>query len=362
VLLTLVAAAVLWIGQWFYHQHTHVSSNDARVVGSEVTVSSRLGGRISEFSLSLGDSLAEEDVVARLHAHPERMRVQALEAEVAAREARVDHQRQRIELSSAQHDGAVAEARERLRSAQTARDSARALMEVAEKAYQRSRELVDTGGVSVQQRDEDYYDFLSARAALERARHRVELERAALANARRGLMATPRMPLPEPGLLRSELEVMELELEQARADLREQRAHLDDMTVRSPIAGVVDKTFVEPGEYVAAGQPILMMHAPEDVWIEANIKETDVRELAKGQPVDIHVAAYPDAAYRGRLAVIGGAATSEFALLPAPNPSGNFTKITQRIPVKILIEEGPKAALKPGMMVVVDIDVRHHAD
>ncbi|MBA1148756.1 HlyD family secretion protein, partial [Ectothiorhodospiraceae bacterium WFHF3C12] len=175
----------------------------------------------------------------------------------------------------------------------------------------------------------------------------------------RGLMATPRMPLPEPALLRAELDVMELELEQAGADLREQRAHVEDMTVRSPIGGVVDKTFVEPGEYVAAGQPILMMHAPEDVWIEANIKETAVRELAVGQPVDIHVDAYPDTAYRGRVAVIGGAATSEFALLPTPNPSGNFTKITQRIPVKILIEDGPKAALKPGMMVVVDIDVRH---
>ncbi|MBA1149396.1 HlyD family secretion protein, partial [Ectothiorhodospiraceae bacterium WFHF3C12] len=161
VLLALVVAAVAWVAQWFYHQHTHVSSNDARVVAGEVTVSSRLGGRIAAFDLSLGDTLAKGDVVTRLHDEPEQMRLEALEAEVAARAARIDYQRQRIDVSSAQYDGAVTEAQERLRSAQTAEASARALMEVAEKAYQRSRELVDTGGVSVQQRDEDYYEFLS---------------------------------------------------------------------------------------------------------------------------------------------------------------------------------------------------------
>ena len=97
----------------------------------------------------------------------------------------------------------------------------------------------------------------------------------------------------------------------------------------------------------------------EDItrFIEANIKETEVRKLRIGQSVDISVDAFPDLEIVGRVEAIGNSTTSEFALLPTPNPSGNFTKITQRLPVRIKVEQ-EKGLLRPGMMVEVNIDIR----
>jgi len=100
-----------------------------------------------------------------------------------------------------------------------------------------------------------------------------------------------------------------------------------------------------------------MLHNPNEVWVEANIKETQVGQVKLGQPVKVTVDAYPGVKFTGKVARIGNATTARFALLPTPNPSGNFTKITQRVAVKIDIVNSPRP-LKPGMMVEVEIDVR----
>ncbi|PPR59676.1 MAG: hypothetical protein CFH10_01816, partial [Alphaproteobacteria bacterium MarineAlpha4_Bin2] len=98
-------------------------------------------------------------------------------------------------------------------------------------------------------------------------------------------------------------------------------------------------------------------HDPKRVWIDANIKETDIRKVKIGQTVDVTVDAFPEKKFGGKVTAIGNAATSEFALLPTPNPSGNFTKITQRLRVRIAIDQ-EQNLLRPGMMVEVFIDVR----
>ena len=126
--------------------------------------------------------------------------------------------------------------------------------------------------------------------------------------------------------------------------------------MRSPIDGIVDDKFVQPGEYVAPGQRLLLIHDPKAVWISANVKETKLTDLRPGQPVTISVDAYPDQRITGRIERIGNAATSEFALLPSPNPSGNFTKIAQRVPIRIAVVQPPGNPLRPGMMVEVDVD------
>jgi membrane fusion protein (multidrug efflux system) len=142
-----------------------------------------------------------------------------------------------------------------------------------------------------------------------------------------------------------------------QAQLRQQLVDVEDRTIRSPLSAVIDRTFVVTGEYVSSSQRILMLHNPADVWVEANIKETHLRHLKVGQSVEIAVDAFPDDRFRGRVARIGSSTTARFALLPTPNPSGNFTKITQRVPVKIEILEMPRPVV-PGMMVEVRIDVR----
>ena len=99
-----------------------------------------------------------------------------------------------------------------------------------------------------------------------------------------------------------------------------------------------------------------MYHNPSQVWIDANVKETDVRKISIDAPARIKIDAYPGEVFEARVSYVGGAATSQFALLPNPNPSGNFTKVTQRIPVRLEIVQ-QQGRLRPGMMVEAAIDV-----
>lgn len=120
--------------------------------------------------------------------------------------------------------------------------------------------------------------------------------------------------------------------------------------------GLVDATFVDVGEYVTPGTRIAMYHAPNDVWIDANVKETDYGRIHVGSPATITVDAIPDRTFEGEVIGMGGAATSQLALLPSPNPSGNFTKVTQRLPIRVSID-ADGIELRPGMMVEVYVDV-----
>lgn len=357
IILFFVIIALLWIGQWLYHQHTHVSGDDARVMTDEITVSSRLAGRVVGFSLIEGDLLTRGDVIATLYSRPDQLRLDALKAKVAGMKATIAFEKQQIELSTKHLKGGIQETQDELDADKSTLQAAKAVMDSTEKTYNRSRDLVKTGAVTAEKRDLDYYNYLSALADYDRAKRQIAVDHTALANARTGLMSSPQMVLPTPKLLRAQMQVTRQALAEAQADLQHQQLRLNDMTVRSPLDGVIDKGFVNQGEYVSPGQPILMMHAPEDVWVEAKIKETSIGNLKVGQSVAIHVDADPSTTYKGHIVVIGHAATSQFALLPDPNPSGNFTKISQRIPVRIVIDKGPKAKLSPGMMVEVDIDI-----
>jgi membrane fusion protein (multidrug efflux system) len=142
-----------------------------------------------------------------------------------------------------------------------------------------------------------------------------------------------------------------------RAKLGLSRLDLQDLRLVSPVNGVVDRSFANMGDYLAAGQRVLMMHDPEAIWVEANIKETDLASIRLGQSAEITVDAYPKRVFEARVSLIGNSATSAFALLPNPNPSGNFTKITQRVPIRLAIRQDG-LLLKPGMMVEVSLDTR----
>jgi len=173
----------------------------------------------------------------------------------------------------------------------------------------------------------------------------LENARAALAEAEaaRGELTVLRTQLAELGP-----EEQRLRAQKARAAL-----DLEDRTIVMPFDGVVDRVFVDKGEYVTPGQRLLMVHDPQRVRVEANVKETDIRFFRPGKTVTITVDALPGRRFEGAVTRVGQSATSEFALLPNPNPSGNFTKITQRLPIRIAVEQ-ESGELKPGMMVELE--------
>jgi len=154
-------------------------------------------------------------------------------------------------------------------------------------------------------------------------------------------------------LKRERIRLLEAKLKEEEAKIATARLRLENTVIRSPIDGVVSRKRVEQGEMVQRGQPILVLNDPRDVWVMTNVKETYIRDVEVGSSVDVWVDAYPDRVFRGTVESIGAATISEFALFP---PTGNFTKVEQRIPVRIATEN-PYGLLKPGMMVVVGIEI-----
>jgi len=158
------------------------------------------------------------------------------------------------------------------------------------------------------------------------------------------------------GVADPERAVLEARRDAVLARIRRQELDIAAHRVESPLAGVVSKVFVESGEHVEPGQRIALVHDPREVYVLANIRETEIARLALGQRARIEVDAYPDRSFEGTVSAIGLAATSTFALLPSTKPGGSFTKVTQRFPVRIALKEDAES-LRPGMMVEVFIDV-----
>ena len=207
--------------------------------------------------------------------------------------------------------------------------------------------------VSAQRLDEVRNIYLTAQKELVRASAQL-----ATANA---MLAEARAARREVDLIVRERETLQLRKAEVRARIERQLLDLADRVVVSPLPGVVSRAFVEVGEYVQPGQRIALVHDPRRIYVEANIRETDIRRLSLEQSVRLEVDAYPDQTFEGVIKMIGAAATSEFALLPNPNPSGNFTKVTQRLPVRIAVDQ-LDGMLRPGMMVEVYIRIEQDTD
>ena len=151
------------------------------------------------------------------------------------------------------------------------------------------------------------------------------------------------------------IELLKAKVKEAEAAYQLAEIRSQETTIISPIHGVISKKLCEEGQMVQIGQPILVLNDPGDKWVVANVEETKVRRVRKGAKVNIEADAFPGKSFEGKVESIGAAALSEFSLLPSDNPSGNFIKITHRLPVRIFVKD-PENLLKPGMMVVVTIE------
>ena len=149
----------------------------------------------------------------------------------------------------------------------------------------------------------------------------------------------------------------------ARAQVTVIETQLENCIILSPVTGIVAKRWVLPGEVVQPGQPVFSVYDRSETWVTANLEETSLHAVHLDQEVEIAVDSYPDRSFSGRVFEIGSSTASQFSLIPPNNASGNFTKVTQRVPVKISIrEDAPPGArpaeLLPGMSVEVRIRVK----
>ena len=161
---------------------------------------------------------------------------------------------------------------------------------------------------------------------------------------------------------REAVRAAQTQVAQAKANLTNAKKTLTNTELYAPTDGIVVRKNVNTGVALAPGQTILTLTQGKAVWVTANFKETQIHDLHIGQPVDIHVDAVPDKVFHGHLAVIGAATGATVSLLPPDNATGNFTKVVQRIPVRIAMEPGEMSELRQGMSAVATVDTSEKSD
>ncbi len=341
--------ALVYGGREIWDRFTHVHEYDARIKANMVTLASKVEGVILELAVNEGDRVETGQVLARLDDRIPKLRVQGIEAELAGLEA--ERRRLLVErgVMDAQTSTRMLSRESDVRASKAGRSVLLTDLDLARSELRRARALYERRVVSKHALDQANSKVDRIEADLQKVDAETQAARAQMAEAeaeRRRLEVTD-----------SELAMLDHRTARLMAELDQQRVDVDDRLLRAPNDGLIDRIFVEQGEYVNDGQRMLMLHDPGELWIEANIKETELSRLRVGQAVAVSVDAYPDTEFTGTVERIGSTTTANFALLPTPNPSGNFTKITQRVPVRIGLERNGMTLL-PGMMVEVNVDVR----
>lgn len=347
LLMTLAFAMITWAVQWARTSVLFVHETDARIMADLISVSSEVDGRLAKLLVSEGDRVAEGQTLAVIDARTVAMTLNETKAERTTAMAELARVEAETRMISEQTESRVRSERSKLAVSEANQTIYTHELEFAESDFRRIEKLTKSGAVSASRLDRARADFLKARQEMQKAEAEITTARALLdeALADRGRIMVKKAE-------RTELEAHLAEIE---ARIARQAVDLADRTIVSPIAGVVGQTFVRAGEYLSEGKRIVVLHDPDRIWVESNIRETEVGRLSVGLPVRVEVDAFPDQEFAGRISRIGDAATSQFALLPRLNDSGTFTKITQRIEVRIELEPYERG-LKPGMMVEIFVD------
>jgi membrane fusion protein, multidrug efflux system len=330
LLLAALLAAAGWGGWRWWTELRFLESTDNAYVQADLTVvSPRVEGYAAAVEVADNQHVRRGDVLVRLDDRDHRARLDEAEAALRARAAAVAIVASRLRLQAA----LAREAEARLASARA--DAARAHADL-----ERYARLVERKNASAQTLD-------AARAEAERTRALVAAAEAALDAARDQAL-----------VLEAEREGAEAERGVAAAARELARLALDDTAVRAPADGVVGNKAVQPGDYLKVGRQLMVLVPLDRTYVEANFKETQLGGLRVGDRVRVEVDAYPGVALQGTVESLAPASGSTFSLLPPENATGNFTKIVQRVPVRVgLPPDNPLAGrLRPGLSVVVTVD------
>ena len=343
------AAAVLLVlayaGREIYLRFTHIYEYDARATADIVTISSRADGWVVDMPALEGMRVKAGDVVVKIDDRIAMLKIDSLKAQIEGIRAERTRLKAERAFSRGQVETSIKTRTSGVAVRAKAREALQEDLDFARLELERARKLIATKVINERQ-------LQTAQTAVTKLEVQI-LQMEAEHQQAEGSLDEAKAGEERLKVIDAQIEALTHQVANLAAQMHQQQ----DRTIKSPVPAVIDRTFVLPGEYVASGQRILMLHNPDEVWVEANIKETQVGQVKLGQPVHVTVDAYPGVKFMGKVTRIGSATTARFALLPTPNPSGNFTKITQRVPVKIDIVNPPKP-LTPGMMVEVEIDVR----
>jgi membrane fusion protein (multidrug efflux system) len=385
----LVAAAGIYTA-WSYYT-VRESTDDAQIDGHIDPISARVGGTVIEVNVSDNQFVKAGTVLVRIDPKDYQVALDRAKADVDAAAATAHAAQTGVPITStttqsrqntadagvvAAQAGVAAShkevdaARAQLNSAQARLREAEARSRLAQQNLARMKQLIGRDEISQQQYDASVSDAQAAAAAVDSGRalvaqaeqavpvaeSHVAQAQAALLEAQAAAHAASIRP-QEIASSRAQAGSAAAKLGVNRAALEQAELNLGYTTVLAPVDGVVSKKSVELGQVIQAGQPLLALVEIEDVWTTANFKETQLRHMKVGQPAVVSVDAYGGREYRGHIQSLAAATGARFSLLPPENATGNYVKVVQRIPVKIVFEKGqdPQHLLRPGMSVTATV-------
>lgn len=344
-----VALLAVPAGKWLYHRSQVVATDDARIASNIISISSKLPGLISSLPVTDGQQVDTNSLLVQIDPRSAHLELDSFELKIIAKQAAIERAQEQSHLTADSAPERVKVQQAQLESATAGLAKAESERQLAQANFNRAETLRQKRLLSIQDWEQQRLGLQVAERSYQQAQADLRKREAELGSARAALR--------QQSIDEHSIRVLQQELAQLKVEREHVQQTLDDHQVRSPIGGIIDRTFVHAGEFVLPGKRLVMLHDPNDIWVSANVKETELRHIQPGAKARVWIDSYPDQVFEAEVERIEQATTSEFALLPNPNPSGNFTKVTQRVTVRLAISQ-QQQLLKPGMMVEVEIDAK----
>ncbi|NLS00051.1 HlyD family secretion protein [Rhizobium sp. P38BS-XIX] len=330
-------AALLAIGGGYYGYDWYVngrfveSTDNAYLRADQVSMAPVVSGQITEIYVADNQAVSAGQPLVKIDPRRYEMAVREAKATVSAREADVA----KSEADMGHQNSVIAQAQADL-------DNADENARLAKQDFDRTAPLA-AKGIESQQKGEQ------VQSALEQARSVIRLKQAVLDAARQQTTS-----------LKAQVEQAHAELAAAEQSLSKAEIDLSDTVLRSAISGRIGDRTVQIGQFVQPGTQLLTIVPTDKIYLVANYKETQIGEMRQGQPATISIDAYPDVKLTGVVDSFAPGTGAQFALLPPENATGNFTKIVQRVPVRVRLDAGRKdmPALVPGLSIEVSVDTK----
>jgi membrane fusion protein (multidrug efflux system) len=332
VIIGIAAIAILYFGGTkVYHALTYESTDNAQIESNAVPVLSRASGYINNFDLKDYQSITKDELLLTIDDHEYKIAVQQAEADLAA--AKADLASSEAQINNLTSDKGVA-------NAGVSVDQVTA--NKAKRDLDRDQALFNDGSITQHQLDDS------------RSAYQIALKQIASSRSKVQQVATQK------GTANAQIARSRANVAVRAAALETAKLNLSYTRVLAPASGKIGKTNLQPGQFVQAGQQLFSVVNNEHFWIVANFKETQIEHLHVGQLVNVEVDGYPDKKISGKIAEFSDATGAKFSLLPPDNSTGNFVKVTQRVPVKIELDEDDnvRKMLKAGLSVTVDVKVK----
>jgi membrane fusion protein, multidrug efflux system len=380
---------------WWQFSSTHEQTDNAAVTGHVYQISSRVSGRVLKVPVDDNQVVKAGQLLVQIDPKDYQVKVQQAQAAIAVAQKQAEAAQSNITLAGANTQGQTAEAQGNVSSAIASISTAQAAVTEAQAGvpaaqadlaqananlqklqadYNRYSALYQEGAIAKQQLDSAKAAYDVAVAQRNSAQQGINQAQAKLTQAQEGVTnAQAQLAASKGGLQkaqaggvqtevnRSQYAAANASIAQAQANLAEAQLQLSYTNVTAPEGGRIGRKTVEVGNQVQAGQP-LMAVVGNDLWVIANFKETQVHRMRPNELVEVELDAIPGHKFTGRVNSLSPASGSEFALLPPDNATGNFTKVVQRIPVKVALDpasvKGYESQIAPGMSAIVSVEVK----